>query len=572
MWVLGGGFVSIHVVPRYPHIFEGEVGGEQRQTTKEVPSSQHHVGVDSSPPPPPQYNTGALAQHDPASSSSLQTVVTSPQSSHIPVVACVLFAPFDADTLEIRLNELEGLVDHTFLVESDRDHRKRKKPFFWETVFQHQPRFQRFRDKVSLLKVFSNIPETPKDRSADEGEKDRFQEKINPHERRPAQDHDRPRPQDHEPRPQDHESRPEDHEPRPQNERPQNERPQNGRSDDSRSSVFEETDQQVQRIETLRRTAQQQLLADFLVEGEQMAQATNLLQTALRERGVRFAAVVGGDCDELPSRRVVHVLRHCVPKKQYAIGGEPLVVSSVMMMGNADFAIRSDWAAEAETPYSIGVPTVVYFHEKNEIGGKTSTLEHLVHAVWDPKVRFQGGRNVLHGGVHMTSYPYPYYRVLKAWTCSECDYNDKTTLRTFLQGVLPSSAGLEREESPLSSSAGLEPPDSSGWARRTSADLRTTTAGTAKESGGVGPLLSSVEREDRRERVRRWYTQSGTPQDPLWGPRMKSMKELVAEEGDQFSRIVGLPNFLLANKERYPSWFGRPDSRLLFEGDADVFS
>ncbi|CAL8127741.1 unnamed protein product [Orchesella dallaii] len=55
---------------------------------------------------------------------------------------------FEADTLEIHLNELDDIVDYFFILESTRAHSHGiKKPLFWE-VLKHQERFQRFSDKV----------------------------------------------------------------------------------------------------------------------------------------------------------------------------------------------------------------------------------------------------------------------------------------------------------------------------------------------------------------------------------------------------------------------------------------
>ncbi|KAH0790145.1 putative beta-1,4-mannosyl-glycoprotein beta-1,4-N-acetylglucosaminyltransferase [Histomonas meleagridis] len=55
---------------------------------------------------------------------------------------------FDVDILEIHLNELYPVVDKIFIIESKYAHFKgTRKPLIWEDV-RHQPRFEKFNDKV----------------------------------------------------------------------------------------------------------------------------------------------------------------------------------------------------------------------------------------------------------------------------------------------------------------------------------------------------------------------------------------------------------------------------------------
>eukprot|EP00871_Galdieria_phlegrea_P002633 jgi/Galph1/3370/GphlegSOOS_G2034.1 len=59
----------------------------------------------------------------------------------------VFMFSFEVDALEIRFHELDDLVDHFVIIESNVDHKGYPKPLLWKTL-QHDSRFSPFRSKV----------------------------------------------------------------------------------------------------------------------------------------------------------------------------------------------------------------------------------------------------------------------------------------------------------------------------------------------------------------------------------------------------------------------------------------
>ena len=59
----------------------------------------------------------------------------------------------ELDLLEIRLQELDGLVDAWVLVESDRTHTNKPKKLWWNTQGRHEPRFQPYLNRIESIVV-----------------------------------------------------------------------------------------------------------------------------------------------------------------------------------------------------------------------------------------------------------------------------------------------------------------------------------------------------------------------------------------------------------------------------------
>ena len=62
----------------------------------------------------------------------------------------------ELDLLEIRLFELDGLVDAWIIVESDVTHSNIQKPLWWRDYGSHQARFEKWHDKIQGVVVDSN--------------------------------------------------------------------------------------------------------------------------------------------------------------------------------------------------------------------------------------------------------------------------------------------------------------------------------------------------------------------------------------------------------------------------------
>lgn len=81
-------------------------------------------------------------------SSQWQRAFSGTLKSERSVVDVSLVGLYDADVLEVRMNELHASVDYFAVLEMDTDHKGESKPLLWGKVLQHQERFQAFKDKV----------------------------------------------------------------------------------------------------------------------------------------------------------------------------------------------------------------------------------------------------------------------------------------------------------------------------------------------------------------------------------------------------------------------------------------
>src|SRR4051812_8686559 len=63
----------------------------------------------------------------------------------------------ELDVLDIRLHELDGVVDRFVLAEADKTHQNHPKPFYFE---QNKQRFEKFADKIIHVKV-TDMPDGP---------------------------------------------------------------------------------------------------------------------------------------------------------------------------------------------------------------------------------------------------------------------------------------------------------------------------------------------------------------------------------------------------------------------------
>jgi hypothetical protein len=112
-----------------------------------------------------------------------------------------------------------------------------------------------------------------------------------------------------------------------------------------------------------------------------------------------------GDADEIPARKMVHMLKHC------ALSGSTVDVGIWFPYGNIKYAFATDFPVPGHK-YTLGDPTFwtlkaateVYENKKKEVPGRK---------------RGTGGKYIL-GGIHMTHYGYLPYQLIRDISCTEC--------------------------------------------------------------------------------------------------------------------------------------------------------
>jgi hypothetical protein len=114
--------------------------------------------------------------------------------------------------------------------------------------------------------------------------------------------------------------------------------------------------------------------------------------------------VIGfGDADEIASRDNVELLKHC------RIKGDVLDIGTWFVVGSLNYAFKSD-APIPGYPYSFGDPsfyTFKYAKSKRDMGLLVT------------RNRGSSGSWLL-GGIHMTSFTYIPYMIVKMFICNEC--------------------------------------------------------------------------------------------------------------------------------------------------------
>jgi hypothetical protein len=105
-------------------------------------SDEPHVPINETCHPP------ELPSPDETNCSRWPSGLTGRKRTYIPKIATLLQFGFEADVLEIHLNELDPVVDRIFLIESTVAHAvSHTKPLVWEHI-KNQPRFAKFCPKV----------------------------------------------------------------------------------------------------------------------------------------------------------------------------------------------------------------------------------------------------------------------------------------------------------------------------------------------------------------------------------------------------------------------------------------
>ena len=111
--------------------------------------------------------------------------------------------------------------------------------------------------------------------------------------------------------------------------------------------------------------------------------------------------IVGfGDTDEIASRHTIHLLKHC------QVSG-PVDIGIWFIFGTINSAFKTDHPVKGNE-YTLGDPTFWPLRNAKEYRGVPS------------RMRGKSGKYLL-GGMHMTSYPYLPFLIIKFLTCTECN-------------------------------------------------------------------------------------------------------------------------------------------------------
>ena len=118
--------------------------------------------------------------------------------------------------------------------------------------------------------------------------------------------------------------------------------------------------------------------------------------------------LVFGDADEVPSRKNIRLLKHCVPNRT------PIDIGIAFTMSHVDWLFKTDWPVSNSYPFALGDPSAFSLNDALKV--KTPN-------------RMRGrSRNFILGGIHLTDYMYLPFRWLKKNSCTECEQVNKENL------------------------------------------------------------------------------------------------------------------------------------------------
>ena len=148
-----------------------------------------------------------------------------------------------------------------------------------------------------------------------------------------------------------------------------------------------------------------------------------------------------GDTDEIPSRRVVELLKNCQWRND-----KPVDVGIWFPMGRINQAFRTDQPIRGH-PYTLGDPT---FHVwKSAMRQKHKT----------PSRNRGTSGNFILGGAHFSNYGYLISQILKGMSCTECDYANLQKRLAHLRAAVQSGEWQQLEQASSQMQA--------NWAART---------------------------------------------------------------------------------------------------------
>jgi hypothetical protein len=118
-----------------------------------------------------------------------------------------------------------------------------------------------------------------------------------------------------------------------------------------------------------------------------------------------------GDTDEIPSRHVVQLMKHCQPART------PIDVGIAFTMSHLDWMFRTDWPV-GDLRFSLGDPS--FYTVRDAMASKKS-----------PSRQRGRSNNFVLGGAHLTSFTYLPMMVMRSVACTECGGIALDTMRKF---------------------------------------------------------------------------------------------------------------------------------------------
>ncbi|CAL8130222.1 unnamed protein product [Orchesella dallaii] len=208
-----------------------------------------------------------------------------------------------------------------------------------------------------------------------------------------------------------------------------------------------------------------------------------------------------GDVDEIPNRNVIYYLKHC---KLFV---DPVDIGIWFPYGRIDQAFRTDFPV-GRHPFTHGDPTYWTFKTALKYSKKTNHSQ--------PPTRQRGkSRGFAIGGMHMTYYGYLPFRMTKLLTTAEVT---KVNVQDIFVDRIRILVKELRLNETLSKSEEIE-------------------------------TFKNVERELAK-----------TPMVVM--NRIVKLETLKTKAPWEYNMLVKLPWFYDCNRERYPLWEGKHDTRL----------